>query len=201
VRLGLVADIHECVERLELALARFRDLQVDQVVVLGDVCESGQRLAHTCSLLARHQAIGVWGNHDFGLCGSVSDAVRRRYDPEVLSYMSSLKPRLEIEDCSFTHVEPWLNPEELADLWFFGGMPDTPERLAQIFGGGSQRLMFAGHYHRWLAVTPDGILPWQGERPLDLARGRHYIVIGALCDGHCALLDTATWQLVPLSTS
>ena len=200
MRLGLVTDIHECVELLELALARFRELQVDQVVVIGDVCEMGQRLAETCALLANHRAVGVWGNHDFGLCTAVNDAVRSRYSPDVLRYMASLRPRLEIEGCSFTHVEPWLNPEQFADLWFFGSLPDTPERLAQIFGAGQHRLMFAGHYHRWLAVTPDGILPWQGERPLNLASGRHFVVIGALCDGHSALLDTATWELTPLRT-
>jgi hypothetical protein len=59
--------------------------------------------------------------------------------------------------------------------------------------------MFGGHYHRWLMVTPGGIADWHGERPFNLASGRHYIVVGALCDGFSAILDTATWQLVPLT--
>lgn len=39
MRLGLLADIHEDVERLQAALDRFRREEVDQVVVL-DLSES-----------------------------------------------------------------------------------------------------------------------------------------------------------------
>src|SRR5947208_2163570 len=68
MRLGLLADIHEEVDLLRLALDRFRHEAVDQVVVLGDVAETGERLTETTLLLAGAGAVGVWGNHDFGLC-------------------------------------------------------------------------------------------------------------------------------------
>ena len=39
MKLGLITDIHEQVEFLQIALDRFRQEQVDQVVVIGDVFE------------------------------------------------------------------------------------------------------------------------------------------------------------------
>ena len=44
MKLGLLADIHEQFESLRIALDRFRQEQVDRVVVIGDVFETGQRI-------------------------------------------------------------------------------------------------------------------------------------------------------------
>ena len=77
--------------------------------------------------------IGVWGNHDFGLCCDVSEETRQTYSQDVIQYMDSLKPRLEIGECLFTHIEPWLDPTVLEDLWFFGGPPIEGDRLDRIF--------------------------------------------------------------------
>ena len=41
MKLGLLADIHESNELLQVALDRFRAEDVDQVVVLGDLFELG----------------------------------------------------------------------------------------------------------------------------------------------------------------
>lgn len=115
--------------------------------------------------------------------------------------MTSLRPRLDIQGCHCTHVEPWLNPEELADLWYFEGPPDSQDKLARIFAAGEQRLFFVGHYHSWLLATPDEILDWQGEQPIVLRPPqRFYVVIGALCQGRFAIFDTGTAELVPLQT-
>ena len=59
--------------------------------------------------------------------------------------------------------------------------------------------MFAGHYHQWLAATPQGILSWAGERPICLKEGRHFVVAGALCEGQFAIFDTETMELVPMT--
>lgn len=61
--------------------------------------------------------------------------------------------------------------------------------------------MLAGHIHCWLLATPAGITDWRGECPISLGNGRYYAVIGALCDGYSAILDTATWELVPIRES
>ena len=68
MKLGLITDIHEQNEPLRRTLDQFRREKVDQIVVIGDLFEMGERIEETYRLLADAKAIGVWGNHDFGLC-------------------------------------------------------------------------------------------------------------------------------------
>ncbi len=115
MKLGLITDIHEQVELLRLALDRFDRERVDQVVVVGDVFEMGKRIEETCRLLSQVNAIGVWGNHDYGLCVDPDENARATYSVAVIDYMTSLRPRLEVGGSHFTHVEPWLNSGEIAE--------------------------------------------------------------------------------------
>jgi predicted phosphodiesterase len=197
MKLGLITDLHEQIEPLEIALNRFRAENVDQIVMIGDIFELGERIEPTCRLLQDANVVGVWGNHDFGLCGEIEDAVRQNYPPVVIDVMSKLRPRLEVAGCFFTHIEPWLNPEELSDLWFFDGLPESEDRRSRIFASVPNRIMFAGHYHKWLAVTPDGTLDWNGRTTLHLTSGRYFVTIGAVCDGQFATFDTDTSELRP----
>lgn len=197
MKLGLITDIHEHVEHLQAALDRFQAEGVDQVVVIGDVFEMGERIDETCRLLADALAIGVWGNHDFGLCVEPDAETCAKYGDVVIEFMTSLRPRLCVEGCHFTHVEPWLNPEDVADLWYFEGPPDEHRKLERIFSAVPNRLMFAGHYHKWLLVTPDGIADWNGNEPVDLSTGRYFVVVGALCEGRYAIFETGTSEFFP----
>ncbi len=199
MKLGLITDIHEHVEHLRTALKTFHDQQVDQIVMIGDVFEMGQKIAETCRLLAGANVVGVWGNHDYGLSFEPDAAAHARYGEVTMSYMTSLRPRLVVEDCHFSHVEPWLNPEEIAELWYFEGPPDEHGKLARIFDAVPNRLMFAGHYHKWLLVSPDGIQDWDGQTSVVLNGGRYFVVIGALCEGRYAMLDTETGELTPFN--
>ncbi len=197
MRLGLITDIHEQVDFLRVALDRFRQEQVDHVVVIGDVFETGERIDETCRLLAETRAVGVWGNHDYGLCDHPSDKIRAKYPTAVTEYMTTLRPRLEVDGCYFAHIEPWLDPEDIADLWFFEGPPDSEGRLDRIFNAVPHRLMFAGHYHRWVLATPGCVTEWQGECPVRLYNGRYFVVVDALFAGRYAIFDTSTSELVP----
>lgn len=200
MKLGLITDIHEHVELLRVALDRFDHEQVDQIVVIGDVCEMGERIEETCRLLAEAGAIGVWGNHDYGLCVDVDERTREKYPTSVIDYMTTLRPRLEVEGCYFTHVEPWLDPETLADLWYFDGPPDEHRKLGRIFDAVPHRAMFAGHFHNWLLATPDGIADWNGDTSIHLSLGeRYFVVIGALCEGRYAVYDTEVSVLLPFN--
>jgi predicted phosphodiesterase len=101
MRLGLVTDIHEDADQLRLALSCFAEESVDQVVVIGDVCEMGARLEETCRLLKEAKAIGVWGNHDYGLCVNPDDEAQSRFGGAVIDFMTSLRPRLDVAGCHF----------------------------------------------------------------------------------------------------
>jgi Calcineurin-like phosphoesterase superfamily domain len=198
VRLGLLADIHEETRQLRTAIAVLQQHGADRFVVLGDVFETGKSIVETIDLLRQVQAVGVWGNHDFGLCVNPSDEVRQHYSAAVLDFMGSLQPRLEIEDCLFTHVEPWLDPYKVEDLWYFDGPPDSRNKLARSFAAVPQRVLFIGHMHRWILGTPDGVLPWRGDRQLRLESPcRFFVVVHAVWHGKCALFDTGTSELTP----
>lgn len=180
MKLGLLTDIHEHVEHLRTALDRFRAECVDQVVMIGDVFERGDRIEETCRMLAGANAVGVWGNHDYGLCVRTDRGYRSRYGDVAIDFMQTLQPRLEIAGCHFAHVEPWLDPGNVADLWYFEGPPDEHKKLQRIFDAVPHRLSFAGHYHKWLLVAPDGIREWEGECTVRLDEGRYFVVPGAV---------------------
>ena len=198
MKIGILADIHEDLEHLRRALAILQDQEVDRLVLLGDIFETGDRIEETVEVLERAGAVGVWGNHDFGLCRDPHEDLRRRFSLRVMDFMAGLRPRLEVEGCLFTHVEPWLDPEKVEDLWYFEGPPKTPEDLARSFDAVPHRVLFVGHLHRWLLGTPEGLLPWSGEGPVALeAGGRYLVAVHAVCEGRCALFDTQTDRLVP----
>jgi hypothetical protein len=199
VKLGIIADVHEDVDSLRHALTLLKCEGADRNVFLGDIVRLCERLGETVGLLSEAKAVGVWGNHDFGICVNPS-AFRDEYGGEVVDYMACLKPRYEVEGCLFTHIEPWLNPERLEDLWWFEGVPETPERTAQSFAAVPHRVMFVGHFHRWFVATSEGLTAWKGEEPITLnPEGRYLVGIGAVCDGHCASFDTETLRLTPFS--
>ena len=86
MKLGLIADIHETVEYLRAAIDRFTAERVDQIVVLGDIFKNGLHLEETCRLLLDANAVGVWGNHDFGFCSDGPDDFFQQFPDVVLEY-------------------------------------------------------------------------------------------------------------------
>lgn len=199
VKLGIVSDIHEAVELLEVALAGFDRAGVDRVVVLGDLFETGPRLDATVALLERAGAVGVYGNHDHGLCVEPSGFVRDLYSPRVLDYMATLRPRLELAGCLFAHREPWLDGRKIAEIWHVDENPLSPALLARSFAATPLRIILIGHFHRWMAMGRSGPLPWCGREPFRFAAGTPtMMIVHAVCDGYAATLDTDDGLLEPL---
>jgi hypothetical protein len=203
MKIGILADIHESLANLRWAIDVLSLQGAERFVVLGDVFELGHRLKETVDLLTDVGAIGVWGNHDFGLCrDNPRPEDPERYGARVLSFMGSLQPRMEMDGCLFAHVEPWLDPEKFEDLCYFEGLPETPDQLARSFAAVPNRIIFVGDFHRWLLSTPDGIRPWVGDRPIVLDAAHRYLVaVHAVYDGACALLDTGTNELLPFEST
>jgi len=201
MRIGIVTDVHGEAELLAAALSALRDAAVDAVVSLGDTADAyadPECVGRVAAALRECGAVGVWGNHDFGLCRDVSAETRLRFPAEALDYLATMRPRLEFGGCHFSHVEPWLNGEKLEDLWCFGSRPDEPDRLAKSFAAFPHRAGFTGHYHRWLAMTEEGALPWSGTADLAFEPGRRYlVVVGPMFRGDFAILDTDRWVLEP----
>jgi predicted phosphodiesterase len=205
MQIGIVADIHEAIEPLSRALAEFRARSVEVVVNLGDACDTFTpvgRSSAVVALLREAGAVGVWGNHDVGLCSQVSDKVRHDTDPAVLAYMATMRPQLVLEDCRFSHVEPWLDATLVENLWYFDGVPDTPEKAGRSFAAVPEQFLFVGHFHRWLVMTPSGAVPWEGEGHLELREAARYLtVVAPVVSGWCAVFDTKSYRLTPIRCS
>ena len=200
MRLGLLADIHEHNGHLRSALDRLQQQNVDRIVVLGDVLGMGTQLDETCTLLQEANAVGVWGNHEFGLSCDPDQEARQKYAGPIMEFMTSLCPRLEVDGCLFTHVEPWLDPTVLEEIWHVGDPPDTPQNRARSFRAFPHQVMVIGHHHLWQIVTSNGPLDWQGNKPIRLdPNTRYLIVIAAVYDGRYAIFDTKTLELVPFN--
>jgi predicted phosphodiesterase len=92
MKLGLLADIHEHTRELQKAIAVLQHHGAERFVVLGDVFEMGERIEQTVRLLQEVQAVGVWGNHDVGLCFHPDEEVCKRYSASVLDFIGKLQP-------------------------------------------------------------------------------------------------------------
>lgn len=197
MKIGILADIHEAVEPLRMAVAALRERGAERIVVLGDVLELGEHLGVVTDLLDAAGAIGVWGNHDFGLCKDPPPLAHELFPTRCIEFFGRLRPRLEIEECLFTHVAPYLDPEKLDDLWSFEF--GSPESLARSFAAVPHRILCVGHAHRWFLATPERVLPWKGEAPVQLDADQRYLIeFHAVLWGWCAFLDTQTGILEPI---
>jgi hypothetical protein len=198
MRIGLLSDIHEDVERLAAAIARCRREGVDRLYTLGDIFETGKCFAQAVDLLREADVAGVWGNHEFGLFAGRGSSVENPFDWKTLDYMHRLQARMEVDGVLLSHVLPCLDPTDVEQPWYVERAPETAEAAARNFAAFPHRRMFVGHFHRWLAVTPDGPLPWSGDRPIRFSPKRRYlVVVAAVADGWCAVYDTEADLLTP----
>ncbi len=198
MRMGLLADIHEDVDRLAAAIGHCRREGADRLLTLGDIFETGERFADAVDLLREAGVGGVWGNHELGLYVGRGDSVESIFDWRTLDYMHLLESRMEVEGVLLGHVLPCIDPTDVQQPWYVERAPLTAEAAAPHFAAFPHRRMFVGHFHRWLAVTPEGALPWSGQQPLPFNfTERYLVVIAAVCDGWCAIYDTESDVLTP----
>jgi calcineurin-like phosphoesterase family protein len=203
MRLGLVTDVHSHPTELARALELFRQHKVDRVVTIGDTIDAFARpegAAEVATLLLEADTIGVWGNHDYSLRGDVPEKTRARFPQVALTLMARMQPRLVIADCHFSHKEASVDPNDITQLWDISDRPlNLVERALQGFGAVPQRWQFVGHYHRWWAATPSGVVAWDGVAPLAFeSQERYFVIVGATCEGWCGLLDLEQARLQPL---
>lgn len=202
MRIGLLTDIHDDIPKLRHALSRLATARVDQIVVLGDVYDAfirEPRGTQIADMLTEAKAKMIWGNHDFALCRNPPEAAYAIYPQPVLDFLAAFEPSWQIENCHFSHVEPWLNLHEREDLWSFPGLPETAQRAERCFAAVPQRFLFMGHYHRWLLTGSAGPIDWDRLFPISLAeQPRCLIVVAPLFAGHAAVFDTESCLLTPL---
>ena len=122
MKLGILADIHGHVDKLRTAIDTLNREQVDQFVVLGDVIYDSRNAIETVAMLKDCGAIGVWGNHDLGLCLDPDDKFREKYSEPVIEFFSTLNSKMELGDLLFSHTLPNQDPTD-PSAYYLGQRP------------------------------------------------------------------------------
>lgn len=203
--LGIVSDIHEHTRNLRAALEHLASLECEKIVCLGDVFDTGKNLDATVAMLIEAGVVGVWGNHDVGVCFEPDRRSLDTYRAETIAYMQLYQPKLLIEDLAFSHIDPWLDPRLIEDLWYVEDEPWyrlDPERmratLAERLAHLPDCVYLMGDHHIWLAANRSGPIDWDGTKPIALAESElTLVIIHAVVDGHFATVDTETRILTP----
>ena len=92
-----------------------------------------------------------------------------------------------------------MDATRVENLWYFDGVPDTPEKVNRSLSAVPERFLFVGHFHRWLVMTPAGAVPWNGEGPLELREAARYLVaVAPVVSGWCAVFDIRSYMLTPI---
>ena len=198
MRLGLLADIHGQVDQLEIALKKLREQEVDQFIVLGDVIYDSRNASETIALLQEHQALGVWGNHDLGLCHEPNEWAFSRFSKTVLDYFGALGPRYELGDFLFSHTFPEQDPTDPA-AYYLGPRPNDPNAFVESFSRYPHRVIFIGHFHRWMITSDEQQMKWDGEQPVELVpTNRYFVIVNAVMNGWAAMFDDTVNVLTPV---
>ncbi|MCA9071603.1 MAG: metallophosphoesterase family protein [Planctomycetaceae bacterium] len=198
MRLGLLADIHGQVDNLQIALKKLRDLEVDRFIVLGDVIYDSRSASETIALLQEHHAVGVWGNHDLGLCLEPNEWALSHFSKPVIEFFGTLESRYEVGDLLFSHTFPHQDPTD-PTAYYLGPRPEDPWSFEESFSLFPHRVMFVGHFHRWLIAARDQHPEWDGVQPLQLVpTERYFVIVNAVMNGWAAIFDESVNILTPI---
>lgn len=153
MRLGILSDVHANELALEASLAALERLDVDRLVILGDVVGYGpdpEPVTRRVAGLVAQGAICLKGNHDAAATGvksSMNDTAaaaiawtRPRLSEASRQFLSGLAMTATIEDVLLVHAEA-SNPAE----WNY--VTDAASAMRSLLAV-TARVTFCGHVHR-----------------------------------------------------
>lgn len=179
-RVGVFSDVHGEVRALERALDLCRALDVETIILLGDLFDMADQADGCARALAGWSVVGVYGNHEHDLTVAAL-AGQIVMEPETIELLSRLRERVSIDDALLLHdAEQWAPANPLATMF---------NRDVTNGAATSPWLTFTGHTH---------VRAVRNERgPVEIRRGlvrlkenrRYLINPGALAVGQFAVWD------------
>jgi predicted phosphodiesterase len=197
-RFGVISDIHGNLHALHAVMSRLGELQVDEIICLGDIVGYGPNPGACLDLVYKHCLVIVQGNHDeaivnpdvaMGFNGPARDAIewtRRRLGPLQLDALHRMK---SVDGVGRTvmciHASPVPGPDDYVH---------DKRAAAMAFSGVDRPICLLGHTHvPMIFEAPDndheGILapgdiiaylPRSGEEHAIQERRRYIINPGAV---------------------
>jgi hypothetical protein len=198
MRIGILADIHGHVQNLRTAVNRLSNERVDLLVVLGDIICDRSNATETVALLKECKAVGVWGNHELGLCVDPDDEIRELYTQPVMEFFNTLNSHFQRGSLLFSHTLPDQDASNPLS-YYLGPRPQEEGALDGAFSRFPHRLIMVGHFHCWFAATPAGRIAWEGQEPIKLdSDERYFFTIHAVMSGWAAVVDDEEDVLLPI---
>jgi len=155
-KVGVLGDAHAEDERVERALAHFRDVGASVVLCVGDVTDGYGSATRTVELLEEHGVLTVRGNHERWTLSNTMRDLPAATDPETLSprarrFLESRAVTLEFSSL----LGPLLLCHGLGQNDMARVKPDdfgvalsSNDELQALIRGARYRLVVNGHSHR-----------------------------------------------------
>jgi len=199
-RIGLVADSHSALERLEAAVQVLKGRGAGAIMHLGDICDSLRLdlLGPSIQLLRRHGIQAVKGNNDFileNLLAGSPPEMAEGTEP-LLRFLRALPMTRVWGGICFAHSLPF----DFLRAFYEPIDVGSVHRAQDVFQMTEHRILFCGHSHQPVLFHASGDrvsrepVPVGSPVALDPA-DRYICVTGAVSEGECALFDVGSWTL------
>jgi putative phosphoesterase len=194
-RLGLLSDSHGNLDATEKAIDILMSQDCDQVIHLGDFCDTNRR-DHTkdiCRLFLQKKVIAVKGNNDYLIELSLSNLTGKEHTDQrwISEFLKEVPLNIVVNDICFAHSFPFNYLRAFYEPIDVG----STERALLLFGQMSHRILFCGHSHapvffhlRDLNQVDREVAPLRKKLSLDPA-SRYIFIVGSTDDGECAVFD------------
>jgi putative phosphoesterase len=194
-RLGLLSDSHGNLEATEKAIDILMSQGCDQLIHLGDFCDTNRR-DHTqdiCRLFLQREIIAVKGNNDFLIELSLSNLTGKEYTDQrwIYEFLKEVPLNIIVNDICFAHSFPFNYLRAFYEPIDVG----STERASLLFGQMPHRILFCGHSHtpaffhlRAPSPVDRKVAPLRTKLSIDSA-SRYIFIVGSADDGECAVFD------------
>jgi len=205
-KIGLIADSHSKLEKLEAAVHLLNARGATALVHLGDICDSLRLdlLESSIELIEKYGMHAVKGNNDFILENLLTGRPAELSDGTgpLVAFLQQLPMKIVWNGICFAHSLPFDFLRAFYEPIDVGSI----DRAAEVFRLTRHRILFCGHSHQPILfrISAGTVSREQVPQatPLILDPEDRYIhVTGAVSEGECALFDTDTWSLERLRIS
>jgi predicted phosphodiesterase len=201
-KVGIVADSHGQPGTIKAALALLRKEHCQQIVHLGDICDSYQpETVEACvRLIQDNGVVAIKGNNDHMIVVNHQSQPPTNISKKTVSFLQGLPLVLEFQDVIYTHSLPF--SKDLGLPCMIWAMEDA--EVKRFFLEFPRRILFRGHSHAPLVT-------WEKDREiisqpisvgqnLDLTdRLPCVVTCGALTRGFCMVWNPESMNLVCLT--
>ncbi len=197
-RLGLISDSHGNFPATEEAINILIDRGCEQVIHLGDFCDSNcrDRLEDIVRLLQKRGVIAVKGNNDYFIeLALANSSVAGCLDQgRMYEFIKGIPMKVVMDDICFAHSFPFDYRRSFYEPIDVG----STERALLLFQQMSYRILFCGHSHTpvyFRLSDSEGVFremaPPGGKLLLE-STSRYIVIVGSCDQGECAIFDEGT---------